>query len=177
MALPKLKIATYELTVPSTGQKVEYRPFLVKEENYYPDAVFLLRPTSPFRTAKQIDKAINLLKDEHVDSVSSMEIVKQHPYFMFWYDTVGKLIEYDQTENKPERRQDLPQLWEANCHTMLSTSDYLYRENQIGGKNVINFNNFIPYFIEGPSTLDIDTEEDFQYAEFLMTQNHGQYHV
>ena len=32
MALPKLKIATYELTVPSTGQKVEYRPFLVKEE-------------------------------------------------------------------------------------------------------------------------------------------------
>ena len=32
MALPKLKIATYELKVPSTGQKVEYRPFLVKEE-------------------------------------------------------------------------------------------------------------------------------------------------
>ena len=32
MALPKLKIATYELTVPSTGQKVDYRPFLVKEE-------------------------------------------------------------------------------------------------------------------------------------------------
>ena len=32
MALPKLNIATYELIVPSTGQKVEYRPFLVKEE-------------------------------------------------------------------------------------------------------------------------------------------------
>ena len=32
MALPILKTATYELTVPSTGQKVEYRPFLVKEE-------------------------------------------------------------------------------------------------------------------------------------------------
>ena len=32
MALPKLESATYELTVPSTGQKIEYRPFLVKEE-------------------------------------------------------------------------------------------------------------------------------------------------
>ena len=32
MALPKLETPTYELTVPSTGQKVEYRPFLVKEE-------------------------------------------------------------------------------------------------------------------------------------------------
>ena len=32
MALPTMKIATHELTVPSTGQKVEFRPFLEKEE-------------------------------------------------------------------------------------------------------------------------------------------------
>lgn len=32
MALPKLATAKYELTLPSTGQKVQYRPFLVKEE-------------------------------------------------------------------------------------------------------------------------------------------------
>ena len=32
MALPKLSTPTYELKIPSTGQKVKYRPFLVKEE-------------------------------------------------------------------------------------------------------------------------------------------------
>ena len=32
MALPKLASSKYELTLPSTGEKVEYRPFLVKEE-------------------------------------------------------------------------------------------------------------------------------------------------
>ena len=32
MALPKLETPKYELTVPSTGETVEYRPFLVKEE-------------------------------------------------------------------------------------------------------------------------------------------------
>ena len=32
MALPKLNSVKYELTLPSTGDKVEYRPFLVKEE-------------------------------------------------------------------------------------------------------------------------------------------------
>jgi hypothetical protein len=32
MALPKLASSKYELTLPSTGQKVEYRPFLVKEK-------------------------------------------------------------------------------------------------------------------------------------------------
>jgi hypothetical protein len=32
MALPKLASAKYELKLPSTGEKIEYRPFLVKEE-------------------------------------------------------------------------------------------------------------------------------------------------
>ena len=32
MALPKLTTPTYELEIPSTDQKIKYRPFLVKEE-------------------------------------------------------------------------------------------------------------------------------------------------
>ena len=32
MALPKLNTPTYELEVPSTDEKLKYRPFLVKEE-------------------------------------------------------------------------------------------------------------------------------------------------
>ena len=33
MALPKLTTPTYELEIPSTDEKIKYRPFLVKEEN------------------------------------------------------------------------------------------------------------------------------------------------
>ena len=32
MALPKLNTATYELDLPSTGEKLKYRPWLVKEQ-------------------------------------------------------------------------------------------------------------------------------------------------
>ena len=32
MALPKLDVPIYELVVPSTGENIKYRPFLVKEE-------------------------------------------------------------------------------------------------------------------------------------------------
>ena len=32
MALPQVALPTYELTVPSTGKKVKFRPFVVKEE-------------------------------------------------------------------------------------------------------------------------------------------------
>ena len=32
MALPKLNTPTYELDLPSTGEKIKFRPFLVKEQ-------------------------------------------------------------------------------------------------------------------------------------------------
>ena len=32
MALPKIQTMTYELELPSTAEKVKYRPFLVKEQ-------------------------------------------------------------------------------------------------------------------------------------------------
>ena len=32
MALPKLNTPTYELEIPSSDEKIKYRPFLVKEE-------------------------------------------------------------------------------------------------------------------------------------------------
>ena len=32
MALPKLDTPKYQLTLPSTGEKIDYRPFLVKEQ-------------------------------------------------------------------------------------------------------------------------------------------------
>ena len=32
MALPKLDTPTYTLDLPSTGEKIKYRPFLVKEQ-------------------------------------------------------------------------------------------------------------------------------------------------
>ena len=32
MPLPKISAPTFEQTIPSTGKKIKYRPFLVKEE-------------------------------------------------------------------------------------------------------------------------------------------------
>jgi len=51
MALPKLATPTYELELPSTGKKIKYRPFLVKEEK-----VLLLAMES--EDEKQITNAV-----------------------------------------------------------------------------------------------------------------------
>ena len=35
MALPKIDVPTYETTLISSGKKVKYRPFLVKEQKLF----------------------------------------------------------------------------------------------------------------------------------------------
>jgi|TARA_B100001996_G_scaffold96310_1_gene72153 hypothetical protein len=51
MALPKVTAPTYELELPSTGKKIKYRPFLVKEEK-----VLLIAMDS--KDEKQIQQAL-----------------------------------------------------------------------------------------------------------------------
>ena len=62
MPLPKIATPTYELVLPSTGKKIKYRPFLVKEEK-----ILVLALESEDVT--QITNAIKaILKDCNVGS-------------------------------------------------------------------------------------------------------------
>ena len=54
MALPKVSTPTYELKIPSTGKKVSYRPFLVKEEKTLLTAVESGDPVSMSRAMEDI---------------------------------------------------------------------------------------------------------------------------
>ena len=51
MPLPTLSVPTYDVALPSTGKKIKYRPFLVKEEK-----VLLLAMES--EDAKEIESAV-----------------------------------------------------------------------------------------------------------------------
>ena len=63
MALPKLDTVTYDLTLPSTGQKLEYRPFLVKEQK----ALLIAQESED---DKQIEKAFaQIINDCVLDDV------------------------------------------------------------------------------------------------------------
>ena len=35
MALPKMAVPMYSVVLPSTGQELQLRPYLVKEDRYY----------------------------------------------------------------------------------------------------------------------------------------------
>ena len=54
MALPKIKSPIFELSLPSNGAPVKYRPFLVKEQKLLLMALESEEPTEMFRAIKQI---------------------------------------------------------------------------------------------------------------------------
>ena len=72
MALPKLETPIYELELPSTGEKVKYRPFLVKEQK-----VLMLASESEDDTQ---------LKDALANIISSCTFKKIDPYQIPMFD-------------------------------------------------------------------------------------------
>ena len=64
MALPKLTTPTYELEIPSTDEKIKYRPFLVKEEK-------ILMMALESKTEKDITQAVkDIVKECTFDKIN-----------------------------------------------------------------------------------------------------------
>jgi CMP-N,N'-diacetyllegionaminic acid synthase len=142
------------------------------QEGWTPDAVFYLQPTSPFRTADDIDKAIAMLAAApSADSVSSMAPVRDHPAFA-WVERGGGMVRAFPDIPRPERRQDLSPMFAENNAIMLSRTSYLLSEPD-RELSIINIDNFVPFPIDDPLTVDIDTETDFGFADFLMRRRLG----
>ena len=55
MPLPKISTPTYELTLPSTGKKIKYRPFLVREEKVL---ILALESEDPTQIANAVKKTL-----------------------------------------------------------------------------------------------------------------------
>ena len=72
MALPQLNTATYELKLPSTGETIKYRPFLVKEQK-----ILMLAQESD--DEKEIERAF-------AEIISSCTFGKLSPYEMPLFD-------------------------------------------------------------------------------------------
>ena len=65
MALPKLNTQTFELNVPSTDQKVKYRPFLVKEEKV------LLQAQQSGKPEEMADALVQVIKNCTFNKISA----------------------------------------------------------------------------------------------------------
>lgn len=72
MSLPKISLPIYQLEIPSTGEKVKYRPFTVKEEKILLVAQESKDPEQEILAAKQILN--NCLVDKNVSELAMFDL-------------------------------------------------------------------------------------------------------
>lgn len=85
--------------------------FMEERNNLQYDAVVMLQPTTPFRNALLIDKALERLAEEDdLDSiVSVVDVGANHPYRMYSLDHKDLLVPFVKNVNDPMMpRQNLP---------------------------------------------------------------------
>lgn len=121
----------------------------------------VLQPTSPLRTATDIDKAITIFKEKDADSVISF-CQEHHPIKWHKYVTPEGKIE-SIFENTISNRQDEKPTYFPNGAV------YIFKSNILENRNYFTDKSYA-YIMNRKHSVDIDTLEDFEYAEFLISQ-------
>ena len=107
MALPKVNIMTYTLTLPSTGKKLEYRPFLVKEEKVLMMAMQSGENKDMVRALRDI---IDSCVEDKIDSKSLPMFDIEYIFLQLRARSMGEKIpiQYSLSDDKCEKSN-------ANC--------------------------------------------------------------
>jgi len=140
--------------------------WLKKNENYIPDIIVHLRPTTPIRFKQDIDKAIERLIES--SSADSLRAVCPSPYtpYKMWLKK-GKFIEpllkipgIDEPYNMP--RQKLPQVYWQTGYIDIIKIKTLTELKSMTGKRIL------PYFISREIVVDIDNKYDLKRAQEII---------
>jgi hypothetical protein len=91
MPLPKISTPTYELELPSTGEKVKYRPFLVKEEKVLVIALESEDSKQITTAIKTVIKNCILTKGIKVEQLPTFDI--EYLFLNIRGKSVGEVIE------------------------------------------------------------------------------------
>lgn len=137
-----------------------------KGEDY--DAIVVLYPTYPFRTAAHLDATIEFfLGQEECSSIIGLKEPATHPYLCMNEATDGSLTQYTQYDmNEYYRRQDYPECFELSAWAMVISPRHIDDLNtQMIGPTTRGYK--IPSQV---NVVDIDTAHDFEFAEFLLSR-------
>jgi len=124
------------------------------------DRVIVLQPTSPLRTATDIDRALRKQAEAKAPFCVSVTRPKHHPCWSLRADSEGFLRPL--LPELPNRRQDLPPVYALNGAIYIAETQALIRQRSFLGEPLLG------YEMPPERSLDIDTELDFAIAELLM---------
>lgn len=134
------------------------------DSNTYEVAV-LLQPTTPFRTAADLDGAIELLEASAADSVISVVAVGGHHPARMKYLEGDRLLDppfCEAFENQP--RQELREMYIRNG-AIYATRSSVIRLGSFKGTDCR------AWIMPPERSVNIDTELDFEYAQWLLSRS------
>lgn len=128
-------------------------------------ALMLLQPTSPLRTQRHLDEAVDLFLSSGADTlVSVVEISHRfHPSSLV-RERDGWIYPYQGKEHAVTRQQDMSGLFARNGPAVLIVSPQILRSGRLYGERVR------PYLMQADDSVDVDTPLDLEYADFLLNR-------
>lgn len=123
-------------------------------EDHY-QYVILLQPTSPLRTAKDIDASLKLMQDKRASICISFCLVDKPLHWHYLYDEKGGLSRIG--TNK-----------EGNSHLCYPNGAiYIFSTEWIRNNSDYMSERITPYFMPYSRSIDIDTYNDWCLAEYF----------
>ncbi len=138
--------------------------WFAQNENYEPDLIVQLYPTSPFRKPASIDRAVEeMLKHPEADSLRSIKLCSEHPYKM-WVIEKGYL--------RPFVKGKDPNIHTLSYHLfptvyIQNASIYITKPSTIKNKKSPTGDIIIPFVMDEMESIDANTPLDFKFAEMI----------
>ena len=130
-------------------------------DEYVPDALMLLQPTSPFRTSADIDSAVELARTKNAPAVVSVVETHDHPFLARRLDGGGRMSPFVPCDLGYPRRQDLPPAYALNGAIYLCRVDILRDQRTFEPPGCIG------YVMPPERSLQIDTPWDFELCSLI----------
>lgn len=131
------------------------------------DIGVLLQPTSPLRTAEDIDGCIRMCVESGADACVSVSKPKKSPYWMFTLDASGRMNPLIPASPLIDRRQDLPEVFALNGAVYVARCNWVLTSRTFIGPRTI------AYRMPSERSADIDCEADLAWCGFLLSKRNG----
>ena len=152
MPLPKINTPTYELVLPSTGKKIKYRPFLVREEKILIMAMESEDMNQITSAIIQIISDCILNKDIKVESLATFDM--EYLFLNIRAKSVGETVEVNVT---------CPDDNETQVEMSINIDDIKVKKTR-GHKNIVKLDNELSMKLKYPS-LDQFIENNFDTGQ------------
>lgn len=101
MSLPKVSVKTHQLVVPTTKEKITYKPFSVREQKILLEVKDIDDPTEQLRSVKQvISNCVVTPSNFNVDAMSSVDM--EYIFINLRAKSVGEVVELKLKHNEVE---------------------------------------------------------------------------